>query len=89
MLGGALDEARAHTIAVGKAVGEHNGDVFGVNAGEDQSLLHHGASGDTIGIVVAVDEDFFLVFDGLVDTSDGLLHPGEDEGIGEILVFWL
>ena len=52
------NELGAHAIAIGKAIWEHNGDMLLIYTGENEGLLHKGAGGDAISVVISVNEDF-------------------------------
>ena len=71
--GGPLDDVVAHVVAVADAV--RNVKFRGAAAELDGGLEDYDCGG-AIDVVVAVDQDRFLVLDGGFDPVDGRLHAG-------------
>ena len=80
---GGFDKSRAHAVAIGKTVGEHNFDVLRFNAGEFQGFFHDCTGGNAVYIIIAVDEDFFFTPNSLFNAVDSCRHIGENKGIGK------
>ena len=59
--------------------------VVDVAAEEGDGVPEDGGGGDAVDVVVAVDDDFFLVADGLVDALGGFEDAGEEGGLMEMV----
>ena len=67
------DAPRRNTVAVGEAVGQKRRDVAPQRA---QAQRQHRGAAHPVGVVVAVDEDAFLVAQGVLEPLRGLLKRG-------------
>ena len=83
---GVRDEFRTHAVAVGKTIGEYDFDVVWGNTGKSKCVCHYGASGNTVDIVIAIDKDSLLGFDGLLDAGDGLVHVVKSKRVYSFLI---
>ena len=79
---GALDHFRAHAVAFADAM-RHM--VRGLAAGQLDGFFQDHHRHGTVHVVVAVDQDFFLGFDGGSQALDGFAHSGERQGIVQVI----
>ena len=61
-------------------------DVFGLDTGEDEGLLHDSTGGDPVNIIIAIDEDFLVLLDGLLDARDGFIHIVKSKWVDGVFV---
>ena len=79
-LGGQRFQRRACQTVAGAAGRQLAADVCAL-AGE--TFVQNGRGRDAIDVIVTVDDHEFLLFDGLLDTDDSLVHIGEQERVAQ------
>lgn len=82
LAGSVVDSLERYAVSFGIPVGDVERQVLVSNLAEKLVDQRHGRA--AVDVVVAVDHDFLMVADGLLDAGDRLVHVLHQEGVMEV-----